>query len=472
MKKLVLVLALFFSLHLYAQPGTACWRQISAGRNFSMAIKNDGTLWAWGNNGNLLGLNGNMLNQNAPIQVGTANDWLEVSAGATHTLAIKTNGTLWSWGDGLYGQLGNSLFNSATWTVTQRGTATDWAHVSAGSGFSLALKTNGTLWSWGYNSVGQLGQGNTTNLNVPTQVGTASNWAAIDAGAEHALALDNGGFLFAWGNNTFGQFGNGNNTSGLSPAPSTTSMWMKISAGFDHSLLLDPSGNMFAMGDNSQGELGDGTNTSSNVPIFTGQSSAGLINQYIEISAGLSFSLAIRADATLHSSGMNNSGQLGLGNTTNVNSFSQVGTLNTWQKISAGEVHSLALENSSDLWSTGRNIEGQLGIASWVNSNILQQVVCPNSPGLSISETNLDTDFEVYPNPAIDKITLAYSGKNLGNMGLTVTNLQGQILFSTVYTAAEYENHILVSLDDYSSGIYFLNVQFNDQQWSKRVVKK
>lgn len=219
MKKLLLttVFALLFTVSTLGQSGTGCWRMVSAGQNFSMGIKMDGTLWGWGLNGNLLGLNGNMANQNLPIQIGTANDWATVSAGNVHTLAVKTNGTLWAWGNGQFGQLGNGIFNSATWTVTQVGTANDWLTVSAGNRFSLAIKTNGTLWSWGLNNVGQLGISNLINQNLPVQVGTASNWLKIDAGNQHSLAIDTTGFVYAWGDNTFGQFGNGTNTSSLTP---------------------------------------------------------------------------------------------------------------------------------------------------------------------------------------------------------------------------------------------------------------
>ncbi len=151
MKKLLQlsIIIVLFSVNVFSQTGTTCWREFSAGENFSLGIKTDGTLWAWGLNSNRLGLGlGNLANQNLPIQVGTANDWATVSAGNVHSLAIKTNGTLWSWGNGQFGQLGNGIFNSATPNVTQVGTATDWLSVSAGNRFSLATKTTGTLWSW------------------------------------------------------------------------------------------------------------------------------------------------------------------------------------------------------------------------------------------------------------------------------------------------------------------------------------
>ncbi len=176
--------------------GTSCWRDISAGHHFNLAIKNDGTLWGWGLNSNQLGL-GFSGNQNSPIQIGTANDWASVSAGANHSLAVKTNGTLWAWGNGQFGALGNGAFNSATWNVTQVGTANDWSQVSAGSTFSLALKTNGTLWAWGRNNTGQLGLNNLVDQNVPQQVGVAMDWMLIDAGDQHSLAIKTNNSFFS-----------------------------------------------------------------------------------------------------------------------------------------------------------------------------------------------------------------------------------------------------------------------------------
>ena len=268
MKKLLLllVIVLCFSANLYSQAGSTCWREFSAGTNFSLAIKSDGTMWGWGANGNLLGLNGVTPDQNLPVQIGTANDWATVSAGAIHSLAVKTNGTLWAWGNGQFGQLGNNVFNSATWTVTQVGTANDWLSVSAGNRFSIATKTTGTLWSWGLNNFGQLGINNIIDQALPVQVGTASNWVRIDAGNRHSLAVDAAGFMWAWGDNTFGQFGDGTNTSSLIPIlVGTSNNWSLVSAGFDHSMALDLSGVLYTFGNNTNGQLCDGTNLPSNV---------------------------------------------------------------------------------------------------------------------------------------------------------------------------------------------------------------
>ena len=470
MKKLLLTstFTLLSFATIFGQAGTVCWRKVSAGQNFTLAIKADGTLWGWGINSNQLGL-GYSGNQNLPIQIGTANDWMTVSAGADHALAIKTTGTLWAWGSGIFGQLGNGLFNSATWNVTQVGTATDWLKVSAGTKFSLAIKTNGTLWSWGLNGLGQLGNGTIVNTNIPNQVGTATNWSKIDAGNEYSLAIDTGGFLYAWGDNTFGQFGNGTNTGSLSPMiVSSSNFWTNISAGFTHSIILNSFGFMFTAGDNSQGQLGNGTNTASNT--FIPATSTGAQFQYIAISAGQYDSLAIKNDNTLWSWGNNNQGQLGLGNNTNTNTLSQVGSSNTWFDISAGYVHSQALENNFNLWSTGRGLEGQLAIGSNTAFNTLQFVSCPTS-ALSVNEINIQKA-NAYPNPTNGIINLDYNLENASTITLKITTIQGQLIQETKIDKSSGLQTDSIDLSALANGMYFISIHSTNANYSIKVIKE
>ena len=472
MKKLLLLFIFFLTISstLFAQ---SCWREVSGGQNFSIAIKNDGTLWGWGQNSNLLGLGlGNLANQNLPIQIGTDNDWLTVSAGTIHTLAVKTNGTLWSWGNGQYGQLGNGVFNSATPNVTQVGTANDWLKVSAGNRFSLAIKNTGTLWSWGWDFTGQLGNGLTTpDLNLPAQVGTSNNWRKIDAGDQHSLAIDSSGSLWAWGNNTFGQLGDGTNTTSLVPIQiGTATNWAVISAGTDHSMAIDSGGILYTWGNNTNGQLGDGTNTASNVPIPVSFASDGTVSFYIAISAGQTHSLVIKNNNTLWSTGFNNQGQLGLGNLTNTNVLSQVGTANNWIGLSAGHTHSHAIDSNTDVWSTGRGLEGELGIGSNTAFNTLQVVACPATP-LSTNEIKL-FKAAVYPNPTNGKINIGYNLENASTITLRATNIQGQIIQQI---KAEKSNGLQtdsLDLSSMSSGIYFISVSNSNETYTAKVIKE
>ncbi len=471
----LLVIALLFSIYTFSQAGsTGCWRIISAGENFSLAIKTDGTLWGWGQNSNKLGLGlGNLADQNLPVQIGTDNDWLTVSAGYVHSLAVKTNGTLWSWGNGQFGQLGNGVFNSATPNVTQVGTANDWLEVSAGNRFSLAIKTNGTLWSWGLNSTGQLGQGNVVNLNLPAQVGTGTNWVRIDAGNQHALAVDNLGFMYAWGNNTFGQLGDGTNTTSLSPILVTSSNnWLLVSAGHDHSMALTTGNILYTFGNNTNGQLCDGTNTASNLPVPISFSSAGMVTLYIAISAGNSFSLAIKNDSTLWSGGYNTSGQLGLGNNTAVNVLNQVGTNNNHLAISAGDTHSLVLDNTLSLSSTGRNIEGELGIGTNVNTNTLQAVNCPTST-LAIHEINSESlKSVVYPNPTNGEVNIDFVLENSADVTLRLTSIQGQVIREVKRNGLTGLQTTTLDISNQPSGLYFVTIATENESFTTKVMKK
>ncbi|MEG1028239.1 MAG: T9SS type A sorting domain-containing protein, partial [Oscillospiraceae bacterium] len=163
---------------------------ISAGQYHSLAIKSNGTLWAWGENDKgQLGI-GNTTNQNSPVQIGTATNWVQVDAGIGYSFALKSDGTLWAWGNGNLGQLGtgNTIDQNSP---VQVGTDTNWTQINIGANYSLALKTNGTLWAWGDNTLGQLGIGNTTQQNNPVQIGTVTNGASISAGGGHILSFVN-----------------------------------------------------------------------------------------------------------------------------------------------------------------------------------------------------------------------------------------------------------------------------------------
>jgi alpha-tubulin suppressor-like RCC1 family protein len=131
-----------------------------------------------------------------------------VAAGDEFTVAVRRDGTLWAWGSNDWGQLGDGTFTART-SPEQIGTATDWASVAAGYSHTVAIRSDGTLWAWGYNNDGQLGDGTTTNNTSPEQIGTATDWASVTAGHQHTVAIRSDGTLWAWGDNSLGQLGDG-----------------------------------------------------------------------------------------------------------------------------------------------------------------------------------------------------------------------------------------------------------------------
>lgn len=176
------------------------------------------SLWAWGqNNAWQLGDGAQTLPIATPEQIGTATDWQSVAAGSQYSVAVKSDGTLWGWGKNSSGQLGDGTTTTIT-SPMQIGTATDWKAVWAVLSQTFAIKTDGTLWAWGANGFGQLGDGTTTPQLSPVQIGTANNWKSMAPGSYHTLGLRADGTLWAWGDNSSGQLGDGTTTAHISPA--------------------------------------------------------------------------------------------------------------------------------------------------------------------------------------------------------------------------------------------------------------
>jgi hypothetical protein len=197
------------------------WQKVEvSGSRSAFAIKTNGTLWVWGTN--ISGLLGSNVVQSisVPTQFTTDSNWDKVAAGYVHILALKTDGTLWAWGDGTTGGCGDGLplsyLRSSPHQVISTGT---WATMSAGQQFSVGIKTDGTLWAWGQNDQGQLGDGTTTNKSLPEQIGTATNWQSVSCGYVGVAALRTDGSLWTWGDNTYGQLCNGNPAISSSATP-------------------------------------------------------------------------------------------------------------------------------------------------------------------------------------------------------------------------------------------------------------
>ena len=196
------------------------WLECWAGSGSGIATKTDGTLWAWGNGSmGRLGL-GNTTAYSSPVQVGSLTDWKYISAGpdgqTNHTMAVKTDGTLWAWGNNANGKLGLGDTTNRSSPV-QVGSLTDWLTPWAGSASSACVKTDGTLWIWGSGGDGQLGLGNVTSYSSPKQLGALTNWSTISSGLGSWAAIKTDGTLWAWGKNDYGKLGDGTTTTRSSP---------------------------------------------------------------------------------------------------------------------------------------------------------------------------------------------------------------------------------------------------------------
>jgi alpha-tubulin suppressor-like RCC1 family protein len=186
------------------------WYQVAAGSNFTLAIKTDGTMWSWGTDSfGALGLNTSGVHKSSPVQIGALTTWSQIASGTSFSLAIKTDGTMWSWGRSNNGQLGlgEGGAYAARSSPVQIGALTTWSKVVAGGEQSLAIKTDGTLWSWGSNSTGELGLNDAANRSSPVQIGALTTWSQIAGGNNHTLAIKTDKTLWSWGYNYAGKLG-------------------------------------------------------------------------------------------------------------------------------------------------------------------------------------------------------------------------------------------------------------------------
>jgi alpha-tubulin suppressor-like RCC1 family protein len=363
-------------------PVTMAYATVAAGYDHTLAIKVDGSLWAWGRNQfGQLGLGDMGANRLVPTQVGEDKDWVSLSAGEDHTLAIRADGSLWAWGQNDYGQLGlgDNGFDTDRVVPTRVGFLNDWAAVATYYNHSLALKADGSLWAWGWGQDGQLGLGASgaeADRNVPTRVGTDSDWAAVAAGYYHTLAVKSDGSLWAWGENDRGQLGLGNSGSGTGRNVPTKvdagSDWTTVSASFYHALALKTGGGLYGWGFNSSGQLGLGDNDNRNVPTIVDT-----LDDLIAVRASNAHTLALKADGSVWAWGNNSYGQLGLSDSgpgTNRNLPNKVGMLGDWTSVATGSFHSMSHKVDGAIWARGRNTSGQLGLGDTPNQNVPTKV--------------------------------------------------------------------------------------------------
>ncbi|MCL2679509.1 MAG: RCC1 repeat-containing protein, partial [Dehalococcoidia bacterium] len=347
-----------------------------------------------------------------------------IAAGARHSLALKNDGTVWAWGQNNYGQLGNGTTSgSSSTTATGDSNTTDRTPVqvsglndviaiSAGELHSLALKSDGTVWAWGYNGSGQLGDGTTTNRSTPVQVSGLTNVIAITGGCEyHSLALKSDGTVWAWGNNSSGQLGNDTTTNSSTPVQAIgLSGVSAIGAGYEHSVALKSDGTVWAWGDNYYGQLGDGTTTNRSVPVQVMASSSAAFGAVASISVGFQFCIAQQSNGSVWTWGRND-GQLGDGTTTNRNRPGQVSSLSNVSAIAAGHYHAFAIKNDGTLLAWGGNGYGKLGDGTTTNRSTPVQVNGLSGASIVVGGNNYSLALKS------DGTVWAWGGNSYGQLG-------------------------------------------------------
>jgi alpha-tubulin suppressor-like RCC1 family protein len=329
------------------------WKMIAGGGNNTItAIKTDGTLWGWGDNqSGALGDN-TIANKSSPVQtVAGGTTWKQNTIGSTHVAAIKTDGTLWLWGYNSTGTLGDNTVVAKSSPIQTVAGGTNWKLVSGGSAHTAAIKTDGTLWIWGNSALGQLGDGTIVAKSSPVQtIAGGTNWRQVSAGIYHTAAIKTDGTLWLWGHNNYGTLGDNTITHRSSPVQTISggNNWRLVSAGHNMNAAIKTDGTLWTWGRNGSGSLGDNTTVWRSSPV---QTVAGGTNWRL-VSAGNYWIEAIKADGTLWTWGDNLYGQLG--DNTTVSKSSPIQTVaggNNWKLVAAGRECAAAIrDNSSDVF--------------------------------------------------------------------------------------------------------------------------
>jgi alpha-tubulin suppressor-like RCC1 family protein len=395
--------------------GGTNWKQVSSGNQHTVAVKTDGTLWTWGYGSfGRLG-NADTTSRSTPVTTFTGGtDWRQVGSGSLHTSAIKTDGTLWTWGNGNSGRLGNAVTTNVSTPVTTFAGGTNWKQINVGPGHNAAIKTDGTLWTWGNGISGRLGNASTSIINstpittfaggtnwkqvssgtnhtvalfddgvnkrlysfgditytgtgsirffVPTLIDNNVNWKQVSAGSRHTAAVKNDGTLWVWGNGTTGALGGFSSFNRFTPTTTFAggTNWKQVSSGDAHTAAIKTDGTLWTWGRGTYGRLGNGIVTGDRLtPVTT---FAGGTN-WKQVSAGALHTSAIKTDGTLWTWGNGISGRLGNASTSIINS-TPVTTFaggTNWKQVSAGELHTAAIKTDGTLWTWGYGNSGQLG---------------------------------------------------------------------------------------------------------------
>jgi alpha-tubulin suppressor-like RCC1 family protein len=423
-----------------AQIGSdANWSKVACGSYHSIAIKNDGTLWAWGDNDEGQLGDGKISGQNrrdllSPVQIGSDANWSKVACGTHHSTAIRSDGTLWAWGYNGAGQLGDGTFKERNSPI-QIGSEKNWLNVFCVHSITFAIKSDGTLWAWGNNNQGLLCDGTKIHSRSPIQIGSETNWSQVNGSYGFIIALKSDGTRWVWGHNLYGNLGDGTKINHSSPVQiSNETNWSQVSCGYDHCIALKGDGTLWAWGRNG-GTLGDGTKIDRSSPVQIGSE-----KNWSQLSCGESHSIAIKSDGTLWSWGRNDKGQLG-GDSTEIIRISpaQIGNDSNWSQVSCG-------------------LDFSIGLTTSIN-----HVTDPRAEIF---------DFKTSPNPFFDEVNIEFYLPSSNKVSLQVYDISG------AQVSTLFEGNLEAGLHKYmlegtnlSSSVYTVILTVGNERIAREVIR-
>lgn len=461
------------------------WNKVYLGASNTFVIKENGTLWgAGGNQYGSLGVNSSAPYLTTLQQITPANNWVKVAASATHTIALKSDGTIWAWGLNDDYQLGNSPPSLGQLFPIQVGTDTDWVDIDVSTGKSFALKADGTIWGWGRNTGSLIVFGTTPyTVATPTQIGTDNDWLFMSLGGGHILAQKTDSTLWSWGvGPALGVGGTPNVTN--TPQQISTDKWKCFSAGrYSTSFGIKEDGTLWAWGVNTNGALGLGDELDRLVPTQIGTDNNW---RTVQAGSGSSTSMGVKTDGTVwYWGGSNYSGTYGNGDSYNSTIISSpvqtvgicVDPICDDLDVSITSTAGTLTANATGLsyqWidcASNTPVSGETGVSftpavDGSYAVVITEGFCSDTSACVLIETVglseydvAQKDFIVSPNPAKDVATVKYELTS-SNASLEVYDLLGKSLFKQNLSVAKGE--VRLNTSTYTSGVYIVVIRQND----------
>lgn len=358
------LMALVTQRDLGREEGFTTIPMISAGTTHTVALHSNGLVLAWGNNYRYGQLgDGTSTNSYGPTYVYGLANIVSITSGAFHSLALRNDNTVWAWGNNRGGQLGDGTIYERNIPI-QVADLYDVIDIAAGVDISFALQSDGTVWAWGRLDPSQPGD---NTVRSPVQIHGLNNITSIVAGMSHLLALQSDGTVWAWGGNLHGQLGDGTTTGSRTPVRVRyLDNIIALAAHGSSSFALQDGGTAWSWGYNMHGQLGDGSTAHRNIPVQ--------INGMIGVSA-LFPGFLVKDDESVWGWGGNWVGQVGDGTISNHYTPIRIESLIDVLEIARGPFHSVALKNDGTVWAWGQNHYGRVGDNTAVDRKIPVQVI-------------------------------------------------------------------------------------------------